>query len=147
LVVFHFKEQPMRAFQLPLFAALAGCTTLSAPLAGPADTSLRLAVGAAEAGVRRLVLDLSDPAATPDFAATVAALDSARVAVATDAILSGADFGLALQAERAALGVTLAVCADGVGRMASAEPAAAAGYARGTFAFTCLAPLGVFGGR
>lgn len=138
----------MHLVHLPLLAALAGCTTLSAPQASLGlPTSLRLSVGAAEAGVRQLVLDLSDPAATPDFAATVAALDSARVAVATDAIVAGADFGFQLQAERAALGVTLAVCAEGVGRMAVADRAAAAGHARGTFAFTCLAPLGVFSAR
>jgi hypothetical protein len=137
----------MRVFHLPLFAALAGCTTLSAPLPGPTDPALRPTVAAAEAAMRGLVLDLSDPAADPDFAGATVALDAARVAVLTDAIRMGADFGLAYQAERAALGVTLGVCADGVGRMAAAEPAAAAGYARGTFAFTCLAPLGVFAAR
>jgi hypothetical protein len=147
LVVFFLKEQPMRMISLPLFAALAGCATLSAPLPGPGSSNLRLAVGAAEAGVRGLVLGLPDPAALPDFAAASAALDAARVAVATDAIRSGADFGFALQAERAALGVTLKVCADGVERMAAADRAAAASYARGTFGLVCLAPLGVLAGR
>jgi hypothetical protein len=137
----------MRFVYVPLFAALAGCTTLSAPLPGPADGAVRPLLAAAESGLRRLVLDLSDPVATPDFAAASLALDQARVAVMTDAIRSGADFGLAYQAERAALGVALGVCTDGVSRMAGAERATAAKYARGTFAFTCLVPLGVFAGR
>jgi hypothetical protein len=137
----------MRAFHLPLFAALAGCTTLSAPYPAPGAEPVRLLVQQSETNLRKLVLSLSDPAAVPAFAEAAAGLDAARVAVATDAVLGGADFGLAVQAERAALGVTLAICADGVAKMAGADRAEAARYARGTFAFTCLGPLGVFAGR
>jgi hypothetical protein len=137
----------MRVFHLPLFAALAGCTTLSAPLPGPGDGAVRLALGAAEAAVRQYVLGLADQAAAPDPAPARAALQAARVTVATEAVLSAADFGLAHQAERAALGVTLTICAEGVERMAAADRAGAEAYGRGTFAFTCLAPLGVFAGR
>lgn len=135
----------MRAFHLPLFAALAGCTTLSMPLPDAGDPDIRAAVGAAEAEVRGLVFGLSD-GKTPDFGAALAALDAARVTVATAAVLAGPEIGLAAQAERAALGVTLTVCAEGVKRMAAA-PDTAAGYARGAFSFTCVVPLGVFAGR
>ena len=135
----------MRLFHLPLFAALAGCTTLAAPLPAAHDPSIRQSVGAAEAEVRRLAFGLSD-GAQPDFGAALAALDSARVTVATASVLAGPEIGLAAQAERAALGVTLAVCAEGVKRMAAA-PETAAGYARGAFSFSCVVPLGVFAGR
>jgi hypothetical protein len=137
----------MRPRYLPLFAVLAGCTTLSAPYPSAGAEPIRLLLQQSEADLRRLVRDLSDPAAVPAFAEVASGLDSARVAVATDAVLGAGDFGLALQAERAALGVTLKLCADGVDRMAAADRPAAAGYARGTFAFTCLVPLGVFAGR
>jgi hypothetical protein len=140
----------MRIFQLPLLAAplfstLAGCTTLTAPLPGAHDPEIRAAAGAAEAQVRGLVFGLADGAA-PDFGAALAALDVARVTVATASVLAGPEIGLAAQAERAALGVTLTVCAEGVKRMAAA-PKAAAAYARGTFSFTCVVPLGVFAAR
>ncbi len=135
----------MRIFQLPLFAVLAGCTTLAAPLPGAHDPEIRAVVGAAEAEVRRLVFGLVDGAA-PDFGATLAALDVARVTLATASVLAGPEIGLAAQAERAALGVTLTVCAEGVKRMAAA-PEGAAGYARGGFNFTCVVPLGVFAAR
>ncbi|MGL6044710.1 MAG: hypothetical protein ACRC1J_12375, partial [Sandaracinobacteroides sp.] len=135
----------------PLFAALAGCTTLSAPYSAPGSEPIRLLVQQSEGDLRKLLFDLADPAAVPAFAEISAGLDAARVAVATDAVLGaadfGADFGLALQAERAALGVTLKICADGVDRMAALGRADAASYARGTFAFTCLVPLGMFAAR
>ncbi len=135
----------MRIVHLPLFAALAGCTTLAGPLPAPHDPLIRQVVGTAEAEVRRLVFGLADGAA-PDFAAALAALDQARVTVATASVLAGPEIGLAAQAERAALGVTLTVCSEGVKRMAAA-PEAAAAYARGTFGFSCVVPLGVFAGR
>jgi hypothetical protein len=135
----------MHIFHLPLFAALAGCTTLAPALPGAHDPEIRTVVGTAEAEVRGLVFGLSD-GATPDFGAALAALDVARVTVATASVLAGPEIGLAAQAERAALGVTLSVCAEGVKRMA-ASPDTAAGYARGTFGFTCVVPLGVFAGR
>ncbi len=135
----------MRVFQLPLLATLAGCATLAPALPGAHDPEIRAVVGAAEAQVRGLVFGLSD-GASPDFGAALAALDVARVTVATASVLAGPEIGLAAQAERAALGVTLTVCADGVKRMA-ATPESAAGYARGTFAFSCVVPLGVFAGR
>jgi hypothetical protein len=136
----------MRAFQLPLLAALAGCTTLAPALPGAHDPEIRNLVGTAEAQVRGLVFGLSD-GATPDFGAALAALDVARITVATASVLAGPEIGLAAQAERAALGVTLTVCAEGVKRMAAAEPLAAQSYARGTFSFSCVVPLGVFAGR
>lgn len=135
----------MRAFHLPLFAALAGCTTLSAPLPDRNAPEIRAAVGAAEAEVRRLVFGLAD-GTTPDFAPALAALDTARVTVATSSVLAGPEIGLAAQTERAALGVTLTVCAEGVKRMAAA-PETAATYARGTFSLSCVVPLGVFAAR
>lgn len=135
----------MRALQLPLFATLAGCTTLAAPLPAPQAPEIRQVVGEAETQVRRLVFGLSDGSA-PDFAPALAALDLARVTVATSSLLAGPEIGLAAQAERTALGVTLAICAEGVKRMAAA-PDTAAAYARGTFGFTCVVPLGVFAGR
>lgn len=135
----------MRVFHLPLFAALAGCTTLAVPLPGAQDPEIRTVVGAAEDEVRRLVFGLSDGSA-PEFGAALAALDVARVTVATASVLAGPEIGLAAQAERAALGVTLGICAEGVKRMAAA-PGTAAAYARGAFSFTCVVPLGVFAGR
>jgi hypothetical protein len=135
----------MRAIHLPLFAVLAGCTTLGAPLPGPHDREIRDVVGTAEAAVRGLVFGLSD-GSPPDFGTALAALDAARVTVATASVLAGPEIGLAAQAERAALGVTLTVCAEGVKRMAAA-PGTAAGYARGTFSFSCVVPLGVFAAR
>jgi hypothetical protein len=135
----------MRIVYLPCFAALAGCTTFAAPLPGAQDPEIRSVVGIAEAEVRRLVFGLSDGTA-PDFGAALAALDVARVTVATASVLAGPEIGLAAQAERTALGVTLMVCAEGVKRMAAA-PDTAAAYARGTFSFTCVVPLGVFAAR
>jgi hypothetical protein len=106
---------------------------------------IRQSVGTAEVEVRRLVFGLSD-GVEPDFSAALAALDAARVTVATASVLAGPEIGLAAQAERAALGVTLTVCAEGVKRMAAA-PDTAAGHARGAFSFTCVVPLGVFAAR
>lgn len=135
----------MRIFQLPLLAALAGCTTLAPGLPSAHDPEIRLILATAEAEVRGLVFNLAD-GTTPDFGAALAALDAARVTVATASVLAGPEIGLAAQAERAALGVTLSVCAEGVKRMAAA-PDTAAGYARGTFTFGCVVPLGVFAAR
>jgi hypothetical protein len=135
----------VRVFQLPLFAALAGCTTLAPAFPDAHDPEIRTVVATAESEVRRLVFGLSDGAA-PDFGAALGALDLARVTVATASVLAGPRIGLAAQAERAALGVTLTVCAEGVKRMAAA-PETAAGYARGAFSFSCVVPLGVFAGR
>ena len=135
----------MRVCHLPLFAALAGCTTLSAPFPDPQAPLIRQSVGTAEAAVRRLVFGLADGSES-DFGAALAALDEARVTVATASVFAGPEIGLAAQAERAALGVTLTVCAEGVKRM-EAAPESAAGYARGGFSFSCVVPLGVFAAR
>lgn len=136
----------MRLFHLPLLAALAGCATLS-PLPWPRDAEVRLIVRQTEGELRGLLQDLADPVAVPAYARASGVLDAARVAVATDAALAGADFGLAAQAERAALGVTLTVCAQGVAKLAGSPRDEAERYARGVFSLTCVVPLGVFAVR
>lgn len=136
----------MRLFHLLLLAALAGCTTL-APLPGPGDAEVRLAVRQTEGELRDLMRDLADPAAVPAYARAAGVLEAARVMVATDAILGAADFGLERQAERAALGVTLSLCSQGVAKMAALPRDDAERYARGGFSLGCLVPLGVFAVR
>ncbi|TPE59510.1 hypothetical protein FJQ54_13595 [Sandaracinobacter neustonicus] len=136
----------MRVIYLPALAALAGCATLPAPSLQPGAADIRLSVAAAEAGLRQLVLDVQDPAATADYTGVAAALDVARVTVATQALLGAEDFTPALAAERALLGVTLKVCADGVAAM-QAAPQDAGTFARGAFGFTCLVPLSLFAVR
>lgn len=136
----------MRLFHLPLLAALAGCSTL-APLPGPGEPEVRLLVQRADRELATLLSDIADPVAVPDYAAAAAVLDAARVQVATDAILAGMDFGLAGQAERAALGVTLTLCVEGVAKMAALPKAAAARQARGVFGVSCVAPLRVLAVR
>ncbi len=136
----------MRQFQLPALALLAGCATGPVPPFQPGAATIRLTVAAAESALRRLSLEVQGQAVAPDFAGASALLDQARVTVATESVLGSADFAPALAAERALLGVTLKVCADGVETM-QAEPGAAASFARGPFGVTCLLPLSLFAMR
>jgi hypothetical protein len=136
----------MRLFHLPLLAALAGCSTL-VPLPGPGEPEVRLLVQRADRELGALLADIADRVTVPDYAAAAAALEVARVKVATDAILAGADFGLAGQAERAALGVTLTLCAEGVAKMARLSKAEAARQAQGVFGVSCVVPLRVLAVR
>lgn len=136
----------MRLFLLPLLVLLAGCSTL-VPLPGPGEPEVRLLVQRADRELGALLADIADPVAVPDYAAAASALDAARVQVATDAILAGVDIGLAGQAERAALGVTLTFCADGVARMARLPKEEAAREAQGVFGVSCVVPLRVLAVR
>lgn len=123
----------MKLIYLPMLAALAGCVTLPVASGGPGD-SVQLLVSKSAAELRGLVQALGDPAVMPGFEAAGAVLTEARVAVAREAV--GA--GLAQQAELAALGVTLKICADGVERLEGAR------MSRGEFVLTCVGPLGWF---
>jgi hypothetical protein len=129
---------------LVLAALLPGCMTMAPSFPAPGEAAVRAEVRLAEAELRALVNGLSDPVAVADFDAARTALLSARTAVATDAVIGGLDVGLALNAERAALGVTLGVCAEAVERLAAAPRPEAARMVRGPFAFTCLTPLSLF---
>ena len=137
----------MRKIFISAFAALAGCATLPPAAPQPGDAEIRLSLSAAEASLRQLVVDVQDAAAVPDYAGSLARLDVASVTVATQAVLGAADYGAALAAERALLGVTLKVCTDGVAKMAAGERAEAQAFARGQFGFSCLVPLSLFAVR
>jgi hypothetical protein len=132
---------------IPAFVALTGCATLPAVAPQPGDAEIRLALSAAEASLRQLVLDVRDDAAVPDYAGSLARLDVARVTVATQAVLGAATYGAVRTAERALLGVTLKVCADGVEKMAAGGRADAQVYAQGQLGFSCLVPLSLFAVR
>ncbi|WP_199554377.1 hypothetical protein [Sandaracinobacteroides hominis] len=123
----------MKMIFIPMFAALAGCVTVPVAPAAPSE-SVRLAVSKTALELRGLVQALADPVAVPGFEAASAVLTEARLAVAQEAV--GA--GLAQQAELAALGVTLKICADGVERLEAER------LSRGEFVVTCLGPLGWF---
>ena len=137
----------MHKIFIPAFVALTGCTPLPPATPQPGDAEIRLALSAAEASLRQLVLDVQDDAAVPDYAGSLARLDVASVTVATQAVLGAVDYGAALAAERALLGVTLKVCTDGVAKMAAGERAEAKTFARGQFGFSCLVPLSLFAVR
>lgn len=132
----------MKIIYLPMLAALAGCMTVPAAPAARSE-SVRLMVLKSADELRGLVQALADPAAVPGYAGVSATLTEARVAVATEAAL-GFDSGLAGKAELAALGVTLKLCADGLGKLEARERTEALKLARGEFALTCLGPISWF---
>ena len=136
----------MRHFHLPALALLAGCATVPAGSFQPGAAQIRLTVAAAESALRQLALDVQGQAVAPDYAGVSTLLDAARVTVATESVLADGDFTPALAAERALLGVTLKICADGVDTM-RADPGSAAPFARGQFGFSCLLPLSLFAVR
>ena len=136
----------MRHFHLPALALLAGCVTVPAGSFQPGAAHIRLTVAASESALRQLVLDVQGQDVAPDYAGVSTLLDAARVTVATESVLADGDFTPALAAERALLGVTLKVCADGVDAM-RADPGSAAPFARGQFGFSCLLPLSLFAVR
>lgn len=128
----------MRYFLLPLLASLAGCATLP-DAAQPGDPRVRLLASGAEADVRQIVLNIGEP--LPPFTDVSAGLARAQAEAAGLAILT--DDG-SLRAQYAALAVTLRICVVGVDRLEAASREDAVKLARGSFALTCLLPLGGF---
>jgi hypothetical protein len=134
----------MRASALLSLLLLGGCTTLAVAAPPAPDPEVRVAVARSAAELRALLDTLAAPAAVPDYAAARGALATARARVLGSSLRAGAADGVAAQAERAALGVTLRLCADGVDRLESLPRADAQRYARAGFAIACLAPLALF---
>jgi len=133
----------MWRYAIPLML-LSGCATLAAP---PEDNAaqLKAQVARSEAQLRALVMGLENPAGDEAIATVAASLDSARAAVAGHAATGGGGPSMADAAGLVALGVTLAYCRDGLGRIRHRLPdrAAAIRYARGEYALLCLSPLSV----
>ncbi len=127
----------MKAINLPMLAALAGCATLPPQQAASAEVR-RLVLKSADE-LRELVGGLSDPAAVPDYATVRVTLDEARSAVAAQAALNlGA--GLGDKAGLAAMGVTLHFCAEGVDRLERGRIGVT------EFRLGCLGPLALAAG-
>lgn len=135
----------MWKYALPLLL-LSGCATLPMPAIGLAPQA-QLQVARSEAQVRALILGLRDPAGDAAIPAVAASIDAARITIAGQAAIGDpSDFNIT---SLVALGVTLAICRDGLARIEQKLPDrnSAIRYARGEYALVCLAPLSVLSVR
>lgn len=112
---------------------LAGCATLPATPLDPADPLLP-ALAAAELSVRRLAADLAAGASEPAYAAALADIEGARVALAVRQVTTG------VRVRDLTLGATLLACRGTVERLAAPGAPASPEGAR-ALALACLAPL------
>ena len=121
----------MRIGILAAFAMLSGCATVGAPVVS-AEAELRRLVASAAREVRALT-ETTDAGAA-DFGAARLALGRAQTAAAVaSAMAAGGGAGFDRLAGYAALGVTLALCSEGVdrleARLAAGEAAAGPSFA------------------
>lgn len=115
---------------------LAGCVTARTP-GGPADAELARQVERAARGLRALTREM-EAGNAPDFAAAFRQLELAQAAV----LAAGSQpAGLERLAGHAALGVTLALCREGLDRLEQRFGADPAAMPDSGFRMGCVVPL------